>query len=47
MDQRGFSTEPSETALPLPAARVAAWAALAARGRTIEYVPAQREDVAA
>ncbi|WP_315097302.1 hypothetical protein [uncultured Cellulomonas sp.] len=50
MDQRGYSTDPSETSLNTPAIpvlRVKAWATLAARRSVIEAVPAQREHAAA
>lgn len=51
MDQRGYSVDPSEASIPvksiLPATRLQAWAGLAARGQSIELVPAQREHAAA
>jgi len=50
MDQRGYSTDPSETSLntpAFPALRVQAWAGLAARRSVIEAIPAQREHAAA
>ena len=48
MDQRGYSTDPSDTSTPaFPVTRVKAWAGLAARRSAIELVPAQREHAAA
>jgi hypothetical protein len=50
MDQRGYSVDPSETAIPytnaFPAARLQAWAGLAARSQMIESIPAQRDNAA-
>ena len=49
MDQRGYSLDPSEASLPikLPATRLQAWVGLAARGKAIELIPAQRDHAAA
>jgi len=49
MDQRGYSLDPSEASLPIrfPATRLQAWVGLAARGKAIELIPAQREHAAA
>ena len=47
MDQRGYSVDPSEVSIPVPATRLQAWAGLAARGKSIELIPAQREHAAA
>jgi hypothetical protein len=53
MEQRGFSFEQpaprptSDAVAPLPTARVQAWARLASRQSQVEFVPAQREHLAA
>ena len=51
MDQRGYSVDPTEAPVPVkaafPATRLQAWAGLAARGKAVELVPAQREHAAA
>jgi hypothetical protein len=51
MDQRGYSVDPSEASIPvksgIPALRVQAWAGLAARGKAVDLIPAQREHAAA
>lgn len=51
MDQRGYSVDPSEASIPVttgfPATRLQAWVGLAARGKAIELIPAQREHAAA
>ncbi len=51
MDQRGYSVDPTEASIPVkvsfPATRLQAWAGLAARGKTVELIPAQREHAAA
>ncbi|GEP70865.1 hypothetical protein [Cellulomonas soli] len=53
MEQRGFSFEQpahrptSDAVAPLPPARVQAWARLAARQSQVEFVPEQREHLAA
>jgi len=50
MDQRGYSVDPSETATPFttafPAARLQAWAGIAARSQMIDSIPVQRETAA-
>ncbi|MBD8058135.1 hypothetical protein IC607_04030 [Cellulomonas sp. JH27-2] len=46
MDATGYPAEPTE-ATPAVIGRTAAWGAIAARLRTVDYIPSQREDAAA